>query len=43
MPTVMFKDFKTWESISGGTFGFVFDITDIKHVALVYLIMEKKQ
>lgn len=41
MPTTMFKDFTTWESISGSIFGF--DITDIKHADLVYLVMEKKQ
>jgi len=43
MPTIMFKDFTNWESVSGDQFGFVLNITDIKHAALVFLIMEKRQ
>lgn len=43
MPTIMFKDFTTWGSVSGDQFGFVLNITNIKHAALVFPIMEKRQ
>lgn len=43
MPTTTFKDFIAWDSVSANVFGFVLNITDIEHAALVFLITEKKQ
>lgn len=43
MPTTVLKDFTAWEYISGNVYGFVFNITDIKYVALGYPIMKNKK